>query len=185
MGKGGFVMKLKNLAVLAIVIVLAGLAVYNDRGKSEKEAALPVEAAPAVGYLAPGFELNSFEGASYKIGGQRDKPLFLNFWASWCGPCEEEAPTLAKMYEKYKDKLDLYAVNATGNDDFDAAKAFAGRYKFTFPVLLDHKLDAIQMYRVQVIPTSYLIDKNGVIVDVVNLMEPDELEKKIRKLIDG
>lgn len=178
-------MKLKNIAVLVIVMLLAGLAVYNNEGKKEKQTALPAEAAPSIGYPAPGFELNSFEGAAYKIGGQRDKPLFLNFWASWCGPCEEEAPVLTQIYEKYKDKLDLYAVNATGNDDFDAAKAFAGRFKFGFPVLLDHKLGAFQLYRVQVIPTSYLIDKNGVIVDVVNLLEPAELEKKIKKLIKG
>lgn len=174
----------RNTAVLLVVLLLTVLAVYRNM-QGDRPAALPTETAPKPQYLAPSFTLKGLDGADYHVGGKRDKPIFLNFWASWCPPCEEEAPDLARLYEKYKDKLDLYAVNVTGNDDAAAAKAFAERYGFTFPVLLDEKLEASKLYRFQVIPTSFLIDRNGVVVDVINLLEPKELEKKMKKLIDG
>jgi thiol-disulfide isomerase/thioredoxin len=180
-----FHMKLRNIGVLILIVILAGLAVYRDSGNRDQQVVLPSEFAPKPGFLAPGFDLTALDGSSYKVGGNREKPLLLNFWASWCGPCEEEAPMLTEVYEKYKDRLDLYAVNVTGNDDFDQAKAFAERFKFGFPVLLDYKLDAVKLYRFQVIPTSFLINRNGVVVDVINLPDQKELEKKIRKLIDG
>lgn len=178
-------MKRKNIAVLLLVLVLAGLAMYQSVQTREKEVVLPTETAPKPNYLAPDFELMGMDGQAYQVGGRREKPLFLNFWASWCAPCEEEAPDLVRLYEKYKDKMDLYAVNVTGNDELEAAKAFATRYKFTFPVLIDEESNVAKLYRFQVIPTSFLIDRNGVIVDVINLLEPDELEKKMKKLIEG
>lgn len=170
---------------LAVGILLAATLLYNYGSKEKKDAAIPAEAAPRLNQPAPSFQLNALDGAVYKVGGPREKPLMLNFWASWCGPCEEEAPALASLYDKYRDKLDLYAVNLTGNDDFDQMKAFAAQYKFHFPILLDYKLEVMLKYRVQVIPTSFLIDKNGNIVDVINLLEPEDLEKKLKKLIGG
>lgn len=175
----------RNIAVIAFILLLAALAVYRYvEGRTDK-AVLPTQTAPRLQYLAPEFSLTGMDGNTYTVGGKRDKPMLLNFWASWCSPCEEEAPDLARLYEKYKDKLDLYAVNVTGNDDIKAARAFAERYKFTFPVLLDEKLSAAELYRFQVIPTSFLIDRNGVVVEVINLLEPQELEKKMKKLIES
>lgn len=175
----------KNAIILSIVVVLAGLAVYQNIRANEKETVLPTEVAPRPNYLAPSFQLNGLDGKVYAVGGKRDKPLLLNFWASWCDPCEQEAPDLARLYEKYKDQLDLYAVNITKNDDLEAAKAFVKRYKYTFPVLLDEDLVAARQYRFTVIPTSFLIDRNGVVVEMINLLEAKELEKKIKSLINS
>lgn len=173
----------RNKAVILLVLLLTVLAVYRNWGGEAKETAVNGQAATRLKAPAPAFSLKGLDGEVYEVGGSRDKPLFLNFWASWCGPCEEEAPELARLYEKYKDKLDLYAVNVTGNDDAARAQAFAERYKFRFPVLLDEELEAARLYRFQVIPTSFLIDRNGVVVDVINLLDPPELELKIKKLI--
>lgn len=174
----------KNAAVMCLVLVLMALAFYNEVNQRLNQETLPAQTAPKAHYAAPSFSLKGMDGNTYSVGGQREKPLLLNFWASWCGPCEEEAPDLARLYEKYKDKLDLYAVNVTGNDDMQAARAFAERYKFKFPVLLDEKLEAAELYRFQVIPTSFLIDRNGVVVEMINLLEPKELENKMKKLIE-
>ncbi|WP_258525690.1 TlpA disulfide reductase family protein [Paenibacillus sp. YN15] len=176
-------MNRNRIVGLAVGLLLAGTLLYHNGSREEQEAALPAEAAPRLNTAAPSFQLTALDGATYQVGGPRDKPLLLNFWASWCDPCEEEAPALASLYDKYKDKLDLYAVNLTGNDDFERMKAFAARFKFHFPVLLDYKLEAAQKYRFQAIPTSFLIDKNGNITDVINLLTPEELEKKLQKLI--
>lgn len=181
----GSMQKGRNGIILVLLLVLAGWSVYREYARKDPAAATSSETAPKVGYQAPAFLLKDSEGGSYAVDGSRDKPVLLNFWASWCGPCKEEAPVLARLYEKYKDKLDFYAVNLTGNDETDAALAFAQRYKYTFPVLLDQELKVSGLYGVKAIPTSFLIDRNGVIVDVVNLMAPEELDRKLRKLAGG
>ncbi len=176
-------MNRNRIVALAAGLLLTGTLLYHYGSRGQAEAVLPAEAAPRLNMAAPSFQLTALDGATYQVGGPREKPLLLNFWASWCSPCEEEAPALASLYDKYKDKLDLYAVNLTENDDFDHVKAFTNRFKFHFPVLLDYKLEAAKKYRFQVIPTSFLIDTNGNIVDVINLLTFEELEKKLQKLI--
>ncbi len=172
----------KNWIIAAIVIVLAGIAVYQNFIVG-KHTASAKEAAPKPNFLAPTLKLTGLDGQSYKIGGKRDKPLFINFWASWCDPCKKEAPDLVSNFVKYKDKIDLYAINSTSLDSEEDAKSFAKQYKFPFPVLLDLKGNAIDAYRVGGYPTSFLIDKNGVVQDViVGLLTPKELERKFQEL---
>ncbi len=175
----------RNFVILAAVLLLACFAVYQNIETRHQETILPTEQAPEPNYLAPSFTLSSLDGAVYQVGGQRDKPLFINFWASWCGPCEEEAPDLVEMYHKYKDQFDLYAVNVTQGDNLEDVKRFAMEHKFPFPVLLDKEGKATELYRFLFIPTSYLIDKNGVVREVIHVLPSKELERKIRNLING
>jgi thiol-disulfide isomerase/thioredoxin len=174
----------KNIIVFVLVFVLAGVAVYQNISAKERTAVVPTEVAPKLGFLAPSFKLDALDGKTYEVGGPRDKPLLINFWASWCGPCEVEAPDLVKMYNKYHDQFDLYAVNITKNDFLSDVKDMVKQYQFPFPVLLDKEASATQMYNFQVVPTSFLIDKNGAIVDVFHVLEPRELEKKIKNVIE-
>lgn len=172
----------KNIAVIAIVLLLAGLAVYQNFAAADKEVVLPQETAPKPNYLAPAFSLGALDGNTYHAGGPRDKALLINFWASWCGPCEREAPDLKRLYDKYKDKIDFYAVNITQGDKLNDVKAFVQQHGFTFPVLLDTEGKAAELYRVYAIPTTFLVDRNGVIQDAFNLLNPDELEKRIKRI---
>jgi thiol-disulfide isomerase/thioredoxin len=175
----------RNLFIIALVLLLAGIAIYQDGSAKDKETTVTNEIAPKPNYLAPSFELQDMRGETYKVGGKRDKPLLVNFWASWCGPCYQEAPDLKLMYDKYKDRLDLYAVNVTRNDNMTDVKDFVNEFKFDFPVLLDKEGTTVQTYRFQTIPTSFLIDRNGVIVDVFNVLEKDDLERRIKKLVNS
>ncbi|RAV09498.1 TlpA family protein disulfide reductase [Paenibacillus contaminans] len=179
----------RNAIVLLAVLILAGFAVYQNSSANDKEyaadTAVPTETAPKPNFLAPGFTLTGLDGQTYEVGGKRDKPLFLNFWASWCGPCELEAPDLKKMYDKYGDKFDLYAVNITKNDRLDDAKDFVKQFDFKFPVLLDKDGKVTEMYRFQYIPTTFLIDRNGAVREIIHVLEPKELERKIKKLIES
>jgi thiol-disulfide isomerase/thioredoxin len=188
----------RNWIVMIMVVILVG-AVFAQNARSERkqgtmqEAFAGLEAAAAgdqsneaaakKGLTAPAFKLSSLDNQPYQVGGKRDKPLLINFWASWCGPCKEEAPDLVKLYEKYKGQIDLYAVNITRGDSINDARSFAQKYGFTFPVLLDTNGEIADMYRIRVIPTSYLIDRNGNVQEVFNVLPPDELDSKIKAVI--
>jgi thiol-disulfide isomerase/thioredoxin len=175
----------RNVVVLIVAVFLAGFAVYHNMENKQKEAIVPTEQAPKVDFLAPSFKLKGLDGLNYQVGGARDKPLMINFWASWCGPCEEEAPDLIEVYKKYKGQFDLYAVNVTQGDKMADVKKFVKDQGYPFPVLLDPEGKATELYKFIFIPTSYLIDKNGVIQEVINVLPRKELDKKIKDLINN
>jgi thiol-disulfide isomerase/thioredoxin len=177
----------RNVIIIALICVMAGAAVYQNIAIADKQVSLPKEEAPKANFLAPSFSLPGLNGGTYSVGREkRGKALLINFWASWCGPCEMEAPDLVSLYGEYKDQLDIYAVNATKFDNIDKAKAFAEQFAFTFPVLVDKEGEVTELYRVYGFPTSFLVDTNGVIREVIiGILPPEQLEKKIRKVIDG
>lgn len=172
----------KNVLVLVAALLLVGLAIYQNVSSTERTASAK-EPAPKKNYLAPGFKLTGLDGGVYEVGGAREKPLLLNFWASWCGPCELEAPDLKRMYDKYKDQIDFYAVNMTESDRMDNIQSFVKHFGLTFPILLDTDGRVGELYRISGIPMTFLVDKNGIIRDGFSIMHPDELEKRIKQLI--
>ncbi|MGG3453657.1 TlpA family protein disulfide reductase [Paenibacillus rhizolycopersici] len=190
----------RNRWILAALLVLLAIALLDRGGqdgwfsslsggskgsdKGPSLSAMAAEGAPKPGTAAPAFSLPGLDGKTYEVGGKRDKVLLMNFWASWCDPCKEEAPELKALAEKYKDSLDIYAVNVTLYDKLDEAKAFVKEYGYTFPVLLDEKEEAYRMFNGIAFPTNVLIDEQGVIRDViVGVIPPEELEAKIKNLI--
>ncbi|CAM3515210.1 TlpA family protein disulfide reductase [Marinicrinis lubricantis] len=176
----------KNIAILLVIICLAGIAVYQNFNRADA-VVLPKEHAPKVDFLAPTFSLEGMDERAYQLTtGTRDKALLINFWASWCGPCEQEAPELVRLYEKYSDKLDIYAVNATKySDTVEDAKAFAEKYEFQFPVLFDLDGQVSEMYDVYAFPTSFLVNPDGVIEEIIyGFQSAEHLESSVKKLID-
>lgn len=178
-------MRARNIVIMLGIILLVGFTVYQHTSASRQEAMLPQEVGPWKDMLAPTFSLHNMEGDEvYEVGGERDKALFVNFWASWCGPCELEAPDLVRLHDKYQNNLEIYAVNATALDSARDAEQFVQRHGFDFPVLMDVQADAVKLYNVLGYPTSFLIDKHGVIRDVIHGVLPyDELEKRVKRLI--
>lgn len=174
----------RNLIVLLSISLLAGFVIYQNSATKGKQAIVATDVAPKKGYVAPSFKLDSLDDRSYQVGGARDKPLLLNYWASWCGPCSYEAPYIQALFEKYKDQIDIYGVNTTKNDFLPDVKAMVSKFELKFPILLDKEGTVTNLYNVQVLPTSFFIDKQGAIVDVAFLLEPEELEKKIKNLIE-
>ncbi len=182
--------------VLILAVILAGIAVYQNRSvnmfdqKADTQTgnspvSQTIEELPQVGFQAPSFTLKALDGKSYSLPSSTGKPVIVNFWASWCGPCRLEAPELVKLYDKYKGKLEIYAVNMTTQDTVADAKAFADAFGFTFPVLLDDdkKNNVSKRYRVQAIPTTFFVDKNGFIVDkITGIADPKTLENKFKSL---
>lgn len=170
--------------VLLVVVLLTGIAIFQNIQSKDQMASVPSKEAAKLDYLAPSFTLQSLDGnQTYVVGGKRDKPLMINFWASWCGPCNQEAPDLAKLYEKYGTQFDLYGVNITPGDNMKNIKGFVERHKLPFPILLDMKGDVAEQYGIKPIPTSFLIDTNGVIQDIFYMESYASLERKIKKMI--
>jgi thiol-disulfide isomerase/thioredoxin len=168
------------IALMLVVIAILQTVKIHNKGVQAAGATLRQI---AVNQPVPEFVLTDWNGKEFQVGGKREKPLLINFWASWCGPCHEEAPMLQRMYEKYGSQFDLYAVNVTKGDRIQSAKQFAKQYGFTFPVLLDKQGKAADDYRLMFVPTSFLVDKEGKLVEVIHVLSPEELEKRIQKLI--
>ncbi|MDT9724978.1 TlpA family protein disulfide reductase [Xylanibacillus composti] len=177
-------MHVRNLAVMLVIVALVGVAVYQN--VISESAALPTEEAPKQNFLAPSFSAETMSGDEIEIGGARDKALLLNFWAAWCHPCHTEAPDLAAFADKYKDDLDIVAVNVTNIDDLDNARDFVDEYGFTFPIPLDPKGDIQKLYNVYSYPTTFLVNRDGVIRHVIlGIRPPNDLERMIKDTIKG
>ena len=109
---------------------------------------------------ASDFNVSLLGGETLRLKGQRGKPVLVNFWATWCGPCREEMPAMERLYAKHRQRgFVLLAVSV----DTDAAlvRPFLERYKLTFPVALDAKMDLANAYGVRALPASFLIDRDG------------------------
>jgi thiol-disulfide isomerase/thioredoxin len=94
------------------------------------------------------------------LGALKGKVVFLNFWATWCGPCRAEMPSMEAIYLKYKDRgLEILAVNS--GERSPEVLTFMADYGLTFPTVLDRDGAISRAYGIQAIPTSYLIDREG------------------------
>lgn len=177
-----------NITVVILVVCVAIISLwYNREPKAEavfgQQAEPQMKVGPKAGLLAPAFSLQGTDGTSYIVDGPRDKAVIVNFWASWCDPCQQEAPDLNKMATKYKDVLDIYGVNVSSQDYKPNAERFIKKYKLVFPVMYDVKGEVYDKYNGTVFPTNVLIDKNGVISEIIlGQLSPEELEQKIIKL---
>jgi len=124
----------------------------------------PAETKPAVelGRYAPDFTLPDMNGETVTLSDWRGRVVLLNFWASWCAPCRQEMPLLQATYETYRDAgVMVLAVNL--REERRRVAAFVEDLKLDFPVLLDEKADVGTLYRVRGAPTTYFIDRDGVI----------------------
>ena len=112
---------------------------------------------------APDFVVYDANGNQVRLSDFFGKPIVLNFWASWCGPCRSEMPHFQEMYEKWGDEVVFLMVNVTGggNDTQADAMSFIQSGGYTFPVFFDLALDGASAYGVTGFPTTYFINANG------------------------
>ena len=124
--------------------------------------------APRQGFLAPGFTLNTLDGKEASLSDSKGKVVLINFWASWCPACKAEMPAIQTAYQAYGDQgLVVLAINATDQDEANAARQFARTEGLTFPLLADVSGATFQSYQVQALPTSFFVDRQGKIAWVV------------------
>ena len=113
--------------------------------------------------LAPDFTVYDREGNPHKLSDFFGKPIVLNFWASWCGPCKMEMPDFQEKYLELGEEVQFLMVNLTDGqrETVDVASAFIDSQGYTFPVFYDTTTEAAYTYGVYSIPTSYFIDAQG------------------------
>jgi len=127
-----------------------------------------VKTFPKEGFLAPEFVLVDKEGNQHSLADYYGKPVVINFWASWCPPCRAEMPALQEVYSEYHPLGVVFlAINASNQDSPDAAVRFAEEVGVTFPVLFDVSGDTSSAYNLRALPSTYFVDKNGIINKVV------------------
>lgn len=114
-------------------------------------------------YLAPDFTMLDMEGNEVTLASFFGKPIILNFWASWCGPCKSEMPDIQKFYEEYGEDVHFLIVNCTdgSRETVDTAKAFIEDSGYTFPVYFDTTSMGAYTYGASSIPLTYFIDGDG------------------------
>jgi len=109
---------------------------------------------------APDFTLPSNQGENLRLEQHRGDVVMLNFWASWCGPCRQEMPLMDEIYQQYKDLgFTVLAVNVDENRA--DAQGFLGKVPVSFPILYDHENRVSELYGVDAMPTTVMIDRDG------------------------
>lgn len=140
------------------------------------------------GYVVPDFGLTLFSGYEYngqsemKISDLRGKVLFINFWASWCKPCEQEAPVLEEAWKYYQPSGKVVFLGVDYVDTEPEARIFLQKFGNTYPNGPDMGTRISQMFRIQGVPETYVIDTHGILqyVKIGPLLSVDE----IRALVD-
>lgn len=124
--------------------------------------------APQVGFEAPDFSLGTLDGQKIRLSDLHGKSVMINLWASWCAPCRAEMPAIERVYQDYHvDGFVVLAVNATNQDNTAEAGAFVAEHGLTFPILLDINGVVSDLYHLQALPTTFFVDENGIIQEVV------------------
>ena len=118
-----------------------------------------------VGMQAPNFTLRTLTGESFNLYEQRGKPVFLNFWGTWCGPCVAEMPDIQKLQNTMADSIQIVGIGV--RDTRIQEIRFITRYGYTWTFVLDSTGEARNAYEVSSYPTSLFLDAKGVIVRVL------------------
>jgi thiol-disulfide isomerase/thioredoxin len=131
---------------------------------------------PEVGQVAPNFALPDARQPDHvrQLTDYRGKVVVLNFWATWCGPCEREMPEFEAAQQALGDEVAVVGVNF--RESSDAAAGFLDRLQVTFPALIDGSGDVAEHYRVPGLPVTYFLDREGVVRHIeIGEVSPEEL----------
>jgi len=148
-------------------------------------AATSLAASDLVGQSAPDFALKSSSGENLRLSEYRGDVVMVNFWATWCGPCRQEMPLLDQLYSRYQ-RVGFSLLGVNIDDDSSKAMNMVSELGVSFPVLFDARKDVSRLYKVDAMPVTVLIDREGMVRYVHHGYEPGIEEKyldQIRSLL--
>ena len=162
-------------------VSLGGLASAPQSTQSSGDETEP--AAPQ----APDFTVYDKDNNPVKLSDFRGKPVILNFWASWCGPCVSEMPEFQNFYDQYGEDIHFVLVNLTdgSQETVETASKFVSDQGYTFPIYFDKDLDAAAAYGVNAVPVTYFLDAEGyLVVWAQGALTADMLQQGVDKLLN-
>jgi peroxiredoxin len=150
------------LAVGLTVLGAAGCGPLGSLGRfiPGSRVGSPKEDGSATDDLARDFTLRLLDGGTFRLSDYRGRPVVLNFWASWCGPCRAEAPVLENAWQQYKDQGVIFLGIAV-QDREENSRAFIKEFGLTYPVGLDVDDRVATLYEITGLPTTVFIDADG------------------------
>lgn len=154
----------------------------SSQGAESSQTADSAQAAEPEKVLAPDFTVYDAEGNPVQLYDYIGKPLVVNFWASWCGPCQMEMPHFEDKYQELGDEVQFLMINMTdgGRETVDSASAFIAEKGYTFPVLYDTDSNAALTYGAYSLPTTYFIDADGyAVAQATGAIDADTLQQGI------
>ena len=174
------------ILALALATFLVGASVlYNTLGQSFEADRLATEATQETEHpimQAPDFTVYDIDGNEVKLSDFFGKPIVVNFWASWCGPCKMEMPDFNEKHQELGEEVTFLMVNMTdgSRETVDIASAFIAEQGYTFPVFYDTASSAAMTYSVYSLPTTFFIDAQGnAIAQATGAIDAATLQKGI------
>jgi cytochrome c biogenesis protein CcmG, thiol:disulfide interchange protein DsbE len=172
--RGGF--GLGSIVLLIGIIIVAGVVGLALVKQSQTQ--------PTSG-PAPAFEMTTFDGQPFSLADMRGKVVVLNFWASWCIPCKEEAPALQAIWEKYRDR-GVVVVGVAYVDNESDSLAFMSQYGVTYPNGADLETRISESYNIVGVPETFVIDQNGNVVEfMIAQVTEDHLTQTLDRVLQA
>ena len=204
--------KNKTLLIIALVFVLllgGAYVFYNRLAQDGAPDQLAVQGASAAGQteqdadtpqeedkgeeegqepekvLAPDFTVYDLDGNAVQLSDYIGKPIVLNFWASWCGPCQMEMPDFHEKYLQLGEEVNFLMINmTTGRETQESAIAFIEKNDYSFPIFYDMQSDAAMTYGAYSLPTTYFIDAEGyAIAQATGAIDAETLQRGIDMIL--
>ena len=152
--------------IVTIVVAVLGVA-WIGVSRVSAEAINPNgrPPAPQIGHPAPDFTLTTLDGETVQLSDLRGQAVIINFWATWCGPCLREMPDIQTVADKYEDDLLVLAVNDAEPEGL--VSSYITDLSLRFDILMDPTRDVQRLYQVRAFPTTFFIDKDGIVSDAV------------------
>ena len=165
------ILKLMIWVLLFAVLMVGAYVLYNNLSSQVNVGGLATQPTSETegeskANAAPDFTVYDLDGNAHTLSEFKGKPVILNFWASWCGPCVSEMPEFQEFYDKYGQDIHFVLVNLTDGrqETVESASGFIAEAGYTFPVYFDTDIDAAMKYGVSAVPVSYFIDAEGYFV---------------------
>ncbi|CAN5801103.1 redoxin domain-containing protein [soil metagenome] len=180
------------ILVVALIILILGFIAWDQRPwaasdsgpATSGELGMLTSDTPQPGSPAPDFALLNEQGERFMLSEFEGRPVFLNFWATWCSFCLEEMPDMQRVQEQYGDDLVVIGVNA--GDSVEDGEDFVRSVGISYLRLYDRDLEVTDGYRVQAMPTSYFIAPDGTIADFnFGFMVYDQMVEKVERAVTG
>lgn len=175
----------KWIIISAASILLGLFASWIGLKKQDHVVATSAAAIPRQGYRMPPITLTEYpDNKTIRTADLVGKPVFINFWASWCPPCKQETPDIVEAYKRYGNQVVFLSVNATSEDTMSAMKKFVKDYGIVWPVVLDKEGGALNTYKVVGLPTSVFVNRHGIITNIhMGLISSQNLNANLQEIM--